>query len=215
MSGRLKVRDLMTRDVHTVHEAATLKRAVEIMTVHYVGGLPVVDDAGRLVGMITEGDLASVAGRTVADSLPRRRRHDTYEGRLVSQHMTRQVMTARPVEEVRVAARRMARGGVRALPVVEDAELVGIIARRDILELYAVSDDVLEERVRRFLEDCAFFPPEAMLTVRADEGVVELKGTVLEERDVRIVGALAASVDGVVDVVNRTVASSKHHRGVA
>jgi CBS domain-containing protein len=45
----LKVADLMTKDVHVVHPDATLKRAVEIMTVHYVGGLPVVDEANRLV----------------------------------------------------------------------------------------------------------------------------------------------------------------------
>jgi CBS domain-containing protein len=133
----------------------------------------------------------------------------------VSQHMTRQVLTARPIEEVRVVARRMARAALRQLPVVDDSGLVGIIARRDILEIYAVPDEVLEKRVVRFLEDCAFLPPEAFITVRVDEGIVQLTGTVANESDVRIAGALVASVDGVVDVDNHMVPSSKSRQDVA
>lgn len=58
--AKLEVRDIMTRDVITVHENDTIKKAAQLMNTHKIGGLPVVDNEDRLVGIITESDIFKI-----------------------------------------------------------------------------------------------------------------------------------------------------------
>ena len=53
----MKVRDVMTTDIRTVGPSSTIDAAIAIMTERRVSGVPVVDEAGVLVGIVTEGDL--------------------------------------------------------------------------------------------------------------------------------------------------------------
>lgn len=117
-----RLRDVMTTDVATctpqdnVYEAAVKMRDLNI------GGLPVVDESGRVIGMVTDRDLVI---RGIAEKSP--------NSRAVSTLMTRDVVVGRPDMTVDEAAELMAQRKIRRLPVVDDSgRLVGIVALGDL-----------------------------------------------------------------------------------
>ena len=137
----------MTADVATVGPGTLLAEAARLMRERRVSGLPVVD-AGRLAGVITEGDMLRQLHRVDVPGyidilggvfpipgsghLERQLREIT--AYRVDQLMTRNVVTAAPDEDVAEAARRMERRRVRRLPVLDGTgRLVGIVTRSDLL----------------------------------------------------------------------------------
>ena len=143
------VRDIMERDPVTVGPEASVEDVVETLRQHQLPGVPVVDDDGRCVGIVTEADLVlpdengdlhiphyiNLFGGTVfLESLGR------FEGRLrkafaanAADMMTRHPDTVDPDTSVREAARLIHDTGHNRLPVVEDGRLVGVVTRLDVL----------------------------------------------------------------------------------
>jgi len=118
------IRDTMTSDPTTVEPGTTAQEAARLLKSEDVGSLPVVED-GRLVGMITDRDLAL---RLVAEG----RGGDTPVGELASKRL----VTIDPQQELAEAARVMAQHQLRRLPVCEeDGKLVGILAQADLAQL--------------------------------------------------------------------------------
>ena len=113
--------DLMTRDVVTIGTHSTLIQAVETLLQHNISGLPVVDDEGQLVGIITEFALLSLAYSSDA-------RND-----IVSQHMTRHVISVEENTRLSDIADLFFLNRVRRVPVTREGRLTGIIIRRDLL----------------------------------------------------------------------------------
>lgn len=111
----------MTTDVVTVRPNASIDQAIEILLNQRISGLPVTDDDGRLVGVITEFALLAVA-------YDRRVKNHT-----VSQHMTREVITVDINDPVSRIADLCIVHRVRRVPVMQDGRLIGVIARRDVL----------------------------------------------------------------------------------
>jgi len=143
------VRDLLTRkanvrpDVLTVHPAATVMEAVQLMVDHGIGGLPVVDADGALVGIFTERDLLR---RVVAE-----RRDVT--GTDVESVMTRGVVVgglATPIDE---CAALMTARRLRHLPIVDDARLVGMLTIGDILATQVDEQQVTITELHRYVFD--------------------------------------------------------------
>ncbi|MEX2557750.1 MAG: CBS domain-containing protein [Actinomycetota bacterium] len=210
----MRVDEIMTTSVKTIGEYEPFKRAAELMLEADVSGIPVVDDTGRLVGIVTEADLISKEAypRTSGNRLLRalatalldpvagwRRKA---EGTTVGQVMTTGVKTVEPQDHVRFAARSMLEHGVKRLPVVDEkGMLVGIVSRHDLLWIYHRSDSALQEAVRKILDRTFFLPPENDVTVLAKNGIVTLHGTVFRESDVEVAPAIVRGVEGVVDVV--------------
>ncbi|MFO7280520.1 MAG: CBS domain-containing protein [Thermoanaerobacterales bacterium] len=148
----MKVRDVMTTAVVTVGPEATFAEVVDTLLDNDVGGVPVVDGAGRLLGMVTEADL--VAKEAYGDR-PRRalglvvdylRGHDPQWVRKAAGSTARELMTMAPVtvapgDDLAVAAQFMLEFRHARLPVVEDGRLVGIVARQDLLEALRASGE--------------------------------------------------------------------------
>ena len=116
----VRVRDVMTRSLTCVRPDTPFQEILDVMLGRAVSGVPVVDESGRLLGVVTQVDLlacdaASGAGRCAADL------------------MTPRVMTARPDDAIAEVGERMLATGRKRLLVVEDGGLVGIVARRDLL----------------------------------------------------------------------------------
>lgn len=149
----MKVRDVMTSAVITVQPETTFKETAQRLLDYGVTGLPVVDDKGRLVGLVTEADLMSKEAFGTRQHRPLEALLDllTGEARWVGkaagltagQVMTTDVVTARPNEDMRVAARRMLDRQVKRLPVVEDDRLVGIVSRHDLRRPPRPKDEAL------------------------------------------------------------------------
>jgi CBS domain-containing membrane protein len=134
---RTRVRDLMTEPVFTLSPNDTLECAQELMDARRIRHVPVVDEDGDLVGLVTQRDLArTVLGRV--DALPISARHSILSSRRVRDMMTREVATADPDTDAYEAAATIFENKFGCLPVVEGSRLVGILTEADF--------------VRRFLE---------------------------------------------------------------
>lgn len=206
------VRDVMTREVATVTGSAGFKEIVRIMQEQGVSAVPVVDDRGRLVGIVSEADLLlkeeyeperESEGRLL--SFRGRKAERRKAAGLIATHlMTTPVETVEPDATLSKAARLMHERKVKRLPVVDaEGTVVGIVSRADLLRVFLrpdheIFDEVTETVIRRTLW---LHPGEITVTVRV--GVVLLEGVVEQRSMLPLVTALALGVDGVVGVENR------------
>lgn len=115
------VRTIMTGEVVTVSPTATAHQLAELLSFHRISGAPVVDDGGRLLGVVTESDLISRAGSTVAEL------------------MSQEVVSVPQDASIAQAAALMAERTVHRLPVVEGDRVVGLVSRADIVRWLATS----------------------------------------------------------------------------
>lgn len=118
------VRDIMSRDCYRVSPNASITTLAKGLALHRLPGAPVVDDADRLIGFISEQD---VMGR-VLDSIY----HDD-EAPLVKEMMRHEVLSVSPNKSITDLAQEMLGPKPKIYPVVEQQRLIGIVTRRDIL----------------------------------------------------------------------------------
>src|SRR5262245_26130546 len=116
------VRDAMTSHPVTIQRSASVKSAAELMEQQDIGSLPVVDDGGSLVGMVTDRDIAI---RAVA------------AGRNAEATQVKEILTSPPVQvmpddSLDLALELMAKYQVRRLPVAYDTQLIGVLAQADV-----------------------------------------------------------------------------------
>jgi CBS domain-containing protein len=205
----MRVADVMTSDVVTLRRSVPFKDAVACMIDAQVSGVPVVDEEGRVIGMVTEADLMP---KEVFD-VGHRRTHGLGDltgrafagkarGRTVGEVMTTTVHTVSPTDDLRVATRRMLEHNVKRLPVVDDGHLVGIVSRRDVLRVFALPDDELQAQIEAVLRNPLRWPPVSRLLCAVWDGRVLLEGEVAHRRDVDVIGALVGGISGVVSVHN-------------
>jgi CBS domain-containing protein/nucleotide-binding universal stress UspA family protein len=187
----VRVRDVMTAPAITVAQGAPFKEVVDLMLRRGVGALPVVDDTGDLLGMISEADLIARPAHG-----GRRRGMQTAAG-----------MMSAPAEcvhlddTVRDVARRMLESRRKHFPVLDGSRRpVGIVSRRDLLRMFDRRDAELAAEVSDALGDDRALMGHA-ISVTARDGVVTIEGTVRRADDVAYVRRLAWMVPCVVDVV--------------
>ena len=139
----MTVEDVMTRDVVTVTPAMSIHEAARLMIDHGVSGLPVVNDEGQLLGIISDGDLILRHKRTEGRPWWRRffedgerlaREYQKAGGTTVGEVMTRPALSISPVFGIETAASIFLNRRIRRLPVVRDGKLVGIVSRGDLLK---------------------------------------------------------------------------------
>ena len=116
--------EIMQRRLHTVSADASLEDAIRSLLKKHHSGAPVVDAAGKLVGVLSEYDCVAVLARAATDNWPAGR---------VSDRMTTEIEKVPPTEDVLALSTRFTQGRHRRLLVVEDGKLVGLISRRDLL----------------------------------------------------------------------------------
>jgi len=143
----MTIEDVMTRDVITVGPTMPIHKAAQLMVEHGVSGLPVVNDDGQLVGIISEGDLILRQTRRSERPWWRRffedgeqvaREYLRATGTTVGEVMTHPVISISPVWGIETAATILQTRGIRRLPVVLDGRLVGIVTRADLIKALAI-----------------------------------------------------------------------------
>ncbi|MGI0489553.1 CBS domain-containing protein [Pantanalinema rosaneae CENA516] len=142
------VADVMSRDLITTRPETQLNEVIKILAERHISGLPVIDDSGKLVGVVSETDLMwKESGVTppayimLLDSViylenPGRYERELHKvlGQTVGEVMTANVVTITPDKSLAEAARTMHDHNVHRLPVVDDAaRVVGILTRGDII----------------------------------------------------------------------------------
>lgn len=150
------VGEVMTREPILVTPQTALEEAVKILAAKKIGGLPVVDDSGKLVGVISEGDLMWQEAEVklpsyimLLDSViylenPGRYQRDLHKalGQTVGEVMSNNPLTVKPEKTVKDAARILNEKRIDRLPVIDDSgKVVGIITRGDIVRIMALGED--------------------------------------------------------------------------
>lgn len=215
----MRANQIMTRSVITVTAGTPIVEAARIMVRHHIGGLPVVDASGRLVGIVSDGDFIRRAeigtererGRWLGLLLGRGRVAADFvhsHGRTVGEIMTPHPVTIGEDAVLSEIVRTMERKSVKRLPVVNGERLVGMVTQTDFVQAFAdiaaavpaptPSDDVLRGEILDQLEQAACKASRFNVVVR--DGVAHLSGAVRSDKE-RLTALVAAqSVAGVKEV---------------
>lgn len=161
----MRARDLMTRDPVTIPPDATLAMVARILGERGFSGAPVVDKDGKLLGMVTEGDLIrriaapedQPRGWLRSFLTPAGRQAATFartHGQTARDVMTGALVTAEEDTPIERIAKAMEERGIRRVPVVREGRLVGIVSRADLIRALLVpaaslEADAPDERIRR------------------------------------------------------------------
>jgi CBS domain-containing protein len=207
----MKAADIMTRGVVSTGPDATIEKAIRLMLQHGISGLPVVDTAGHLIGIVSEGDLLRRAEtgterhrtRWLTFLLGPARLAKEYvrtHGRKVTEVMTCDVVAVTEDAPLNEIVRLMERNRIKRLPVTRDGRVVGIVSRANLLRaLVSVVDEVpassendgqIRDRLVATLKGQPW-APQVSTNVIVRNAIVHLWGVVFneEQRQAMIVAA--------------------------
>jgi CBS domain-containing protein len=215
--------EVMTREVITIDPKTDVKEIVDLMIRHRISGLPVVDAQGRVLGIVSEGDLM----RRVENDTERRdswwltalfaARDDS--GSYIKSHarraedlMTRDPVTVGSDTPLFRIAQLLEKHHVKRVPVVDEGRLVGIISRSNLLQGFSATqtraqasgsanDADIRHRIMDAMEE-RFDISGNMTNVVVQDGVVDLWGLVESDSQRKAAAILAEEVDGVKSVNN-------------
>jgi len=215
----MRAHQIMTRPVITVAPETPIIEAANIMLQRHISGLPVVDKAGQLVGIISEGDFIRRSeigtqrkrGRFLKFILgPGKEATDFVHehGRKIAEIMTPDPLTINEDTDLETIVELMEKNGVKRLPVMRGDKLVGIVSRSNLLQTVAslaseipdptADDDHIRNRIIDTLEKNNWCPFGLSVTVR--DGIVHLSGVITEERSRQAAIVCAENVTGVKKV---------------
>ncbi len=112
-------RDIMTRHVYTTSPTTTVRDAARMLAERRISGMPVVNEAGVIIGMLTEADIISKQGERVADI------------------MSREVIAVSEETPVGEIAKLLSQRKIKRVPVLANGRLVGLVSRADIVAAVA------------------------------------------------------------------------------
>jgi len=221
----MNVKHIMTWPVFSIGPDATVLQAVQLMLRHKISGLPVVDADGKLVGIVTEGDFLRRTETATEQRRPNWLNFLMGSGRLADEYVhthTRKiadVMTLEPYTitedtSLEVVVKLMEKHRIKRLPVVRNKQLVGIVSRANLLHALAslapsvsapaATDEIIHKSLLIELQH-EKWAPIGFLNVIVRNAVVELWGTITDERQRQALIVAAQNIPGVKDVQDHLV----------
>jgi CBS domain-containing protein len=214
----MRAADIMTRDVITLTPDLPARRAAEILLEHGISAAPVTDEGGRLIGIVSEGDLI----RRVEIGTERRRpwflqmlaSDATKAQEFIKSHaakvadlMTLRVVTAAEATPLTDIADLIERHRVKRIPILRKGTVVGIVSRSDMLRAFAGRPAAQEDaptsvRVMKNLRARPFGMPWPIV-VSVDHGAVRLQGAVRSRLHHEALRVAAEATPGVRSVESR------------
>jgi CBS domain-containing protein len=207
----LTVREAMTRHVVTVGADTPLKEVARVLTDAGISGVPVVDERGSVVGVVSEADFL-VKGRgaqavrhrrlerLLGASETTRRELAKVDARTAGEAMTSPAVTIEPSRSLQEAAAVMTGRRLNRLPVVEDGRLVGILTRADLVRAYLRTDEEILQTIREEVIHGILWLDPAGFDIGVRDGEVVIRGRVERRSTARGVEEAVAMVPGVVSV---------------
>jgi CBS domain-containing protein len=218
-------KDIMTRAVRVIGPGDDVRTAARIMADSEVSALPVVDDAQRVLGMVSEGDLMRrkelrttrrrswwldllTSPETLADEYTKSHSlkiHDV---------MTRPAICVAETTPVGDIVSTLEQHRIKRVPVLKSGHIVGIVSRADVLRAFAAQDqtsqaDTSDHAIRQtFLQrfkSQVWAPSSTGISVSVQNGVVTLNGVAPSDEQQRALGVMAQTIPGVAEVRNETV----------
>ena len=215
----MRAHQIMTKDVITVTPQTSIEDAARIMLRSHISGLPVLNEAGKLVGIVSESDFLRRSeigtgrkrpawlqflighGRAAADFVHER-------GRKIEDVMTENPVTVGEETPLEDLVRLMEKKGIKRLPVVSGNTLVGIVTRSNLLQAVAsiaheipdptADDDHIRDRILRAVNATDWRPIGFEVTVR--KGIVHLHGIITTDKARQATVVAAENVSGVKKV---------------
>jgi CBS domain-containing protein len=205
------VKDLMTTQVVTVGPATPFKEIVARLAEQRVSAVPVVDDAGLVLGVVSEADLLLKEEFPDPDQdIPlfwtKRRRLERKKaaGSTARDLMSVALVSISPDATVAEAARRMHRANIKRLPVIgEGGRLVGIVSRGDLLKVFNRPDQSIRREIMDDVIVGEFLMDPDRFLIHVDDGVVVLQGRVEQRSLIPWLVRAVHAVEGVVRVEDR------------
>lgn len=208
---RRTVADVMTKNVHIAGPQTPFKLLVRLIEENRISAVPIVDQQGVPVGIVSESDLLVKErrselehGRDILHGARRRGLRAKANGTLAADLMTAPPVTVPLTTSLSETARLMQERNVRRLVVVDgQGRIAGIVSRSDILQVFLRTDEDLWSEITKVLIPAVL--PDAIERPRVDVrwNVVTLSGEVDRRSDAEILARLVRDLDGVVDVIDR------------
>ncbi|MEF3130981.1 CBS domain-containing protein [Rhizobium sp. 268] len=216
----LKVRSIMTSNPTTIGPNAKVWEAANVMLDNRISGLPVVDQSGDLLGIISESDF--LRRNEIHADAPHGLWRDFFSsrgglaedyaksfGNDVGEVMSSPAVTVQPDASVETAAELMAEKNIKRLPVVEGSEIIGIVTRFDVMaalvrSLASHCAERADNDIRNALEaELSRQKWGDSVTLHVADGVVTLEGRVLDSREKTALHVAAENTIGVKSVNDR------------
>jgi CBS domain-containing protein len=201
----------MTNHVHVANALTPFKLLVRLIEENRVSAIPIVDEQGIPIGIVSESDLLLKERRRELESSrdllhlqKHRRERAKAKGTVAYEVMTSPPITIASDTSLSHAARLMQENNVRRLVVVDErGRIAGIVSRSDLLKVFLRPDEELREEILGELIP-AFLPSSTdSIDVEVSWNVATLSGAVDRRSDAEILARLARELDGVVGVVDR------------
>lgn len=221
----MKAKDVMTSTVISVQPNATILQAARQMLQHHISGLPVIDHAGELVGILSEGDFLR---RRETGTERRRSRwleflmgpgrlaveYSHSHGSKVAEVMTTDVHTVTEDANLEDIVELMERRRIKRVPVMRGKKVVGMVTRSNLMHAMvslaraepksAKNDAAIRETLLSEMQNESW-APAAMVNVVVRDGVVELWGVIIDERQREALKVAAENIPGVRAVKDHMV----------
>ena len=212
----MKARDVMVSPVITVKPYSSVKEVAKTFLERRISAVPVVDDQGKVVGIVSEGDLlhrseagterqrpwwllALTGDETLAAEYVKAR------GRKVADIMTRNVITAIPDTPLHEIAALLEKNLIKRVPIIKDGQLVGIVTRANLIQAVAnarkgldisLSDTTIRDKLLAHLK-AQSWAHTSLLNVTVTDGVVDLWGMTNSETEKKAIRVAAETAPGV------------------
>jgi CBS domain-containing protein len=223
----MKARDVMVSPVITVRPASSVKEVAKTFLKHQISAVPVVDDQGKLVGIVSEGDLLHRAETSTE------RRHPWWllgligdyalaseyikaHSRKVADVMTTRVITAAPDAPLHEIAALLEKNSIKRVPIVENGQLVGIVSRANLIQGLAssrkgleipLSDTAIREKVLAKLKQQPW-AHTALLNITVNGGIVDLWGIARSDTERKAIRVAVETAPGVCAVNDNLIKGS-------
>ena len=215
----MKARDVMVSPVITARPATSVKEVAKTFLQHRISAVPVVDDHGKLVGIVSEGDLLHrtetrterqhswwllglIGDETLASEYIRA------HSRKVADVMTTRVITAAPDAPLHEIAALLEKNSIKRVPIVVNGQLVGIVSRANLIQALAsarkgleipLSDTAIRDKVLAKLK-AQPWAHTALLNITVNGGIVDLWGITRSDTERRAIRVAAETTPGVCAV---------------
>jgi CBS domain-containing protein len=212
----MKARDVMVSPVITMKPSSSVKEVAKTFLERRISAVPVVDDQGKLVGIVSDGDLMHRAEAGTQRQRPWWLRLLTAEETLAAEYvkaharkvadvMTRDVITATADTPLYEIAALLEKNSIKRVPIVENGQLVGIVSRANLIQGVAstrkeleipLSDATIRDRILAHLKGQTW-AHTLLLNVTVNGGVVDLWGMTTSEAERKAIRVVAESTPGV------------------
>lgn len=229
----MKARDVMVSPVITAKPSWSLREVANTLLEKRISAVPVLDDSGKLVGIISEGDLMH---RSEAGTERRRpwwlllmagddalaTDYIKAHARTVADVMTRNVITATPDTPLDEIAILLEKNSIKRVPIVKDGQIVGIVSRANLVQAMAsapkglevpLSDAAIRDKLLAHLK-AQPWAHTAMLNVTVKDGAVNLWGTINSETERKAIHVAAETTPGVRNVNDHLTLRPREYYGI-